>query len=122
MIWLLVAIAGGVGAVLRFLTDQWISRRTGRDFPWGTISINVVGSLLAGFILGLSHWGSSRGSLVAVLITGLMGGYTTASTLASEIAGLGQARRYRHMLTVTMGTATAALAAASLGLWIGLVL
>ena len=119
MIWILVALAGGVGAVLRFLSDHYLSRRTGRDLPWGTMSINALGSCLAGLILGLSHWGSAHGSLVAVSLTGLMGGFTTASTLAAEIAGLGQAKHVRRGVTVTVGTALAALALAGLGLWIG---
>ena len=122
MIWILVAVAGGLGAVLRFLSDQYLSRRTGRDLPWGTICINVFGSLLGGVILGLSHWNTAHTSLVAVSLTGLMGGFTTASTLAAEIAGLGQAKRYRQGLAVTLATALAALAVAGLGLWIGVTL
>ena len=49
-----VALAAGLGAVLRYLVDQIVQYRTGGDFPYGTLAINLSGSLLLGVVTGLA--------------------------------------------------------------------
>ena len=49
-----VALAAGLGAVLRYVVDQIVQYRTGGDFPYGTLAINLSGSLLLGVITGLA--------------------------------------------------------------------
>ncbi|HSN44378.1 MAG TPA: fluoride efflux transporter CrcB [Propionibacteriaceae bacterium] len=86
---LVVALAGGLGAVARFLVDAAIGRRVARPgLPLGTLVINVTGSLLLGLITG---WWSVAGgdpTLRLVLGTGFLGGYTTFSTASVEAARL----------------------------------
>lgn len=73
-----IAAGGAVGAVLRFLVSNGVYRVLGRDFPYGTLAVNVLGSLLMGFFfiifiereLGMAEWRS------AILI-GLLGAFTT---------------------------------------------
>jgi CrcB protein len=87
MNWQIIAIAlgGALGSVLRFLTANAVYQWLGRDFPYGTLSVNLIGSALIGFLaeimigrLSLSaEW---RG---AVLI-GFLGGFTTFSTFSLE--------------------------------------
>jgi CrcB protein len=122
MIWLLVALVGGGGASIRFVSDTWISRRLGRHIPYGTMTVNVIGSFLGGVILGFSRWGSTHLELAAVLLTGLMGGLTTASTLAAEFAGMVDQKRYREAIVLPIVLALVAVVLALCGLGIGLAL
>ncbi len=117
---LLVALAGGVGAVLRFLADRIVARRTPHvGIPLGTIVINVTGSFLLGLIG--AWWGRHGGDPVvrAALGVGLMGGFTTFSTASVEGARLASAREGWRLLIHTGGMLAAGLLAAGLGLWLG---
>lgn len=87
--WLLVAVGGAVGAAARFAIDVVISRWTGRHWPWGTLTVNVVGSAMLGVIIGLAP--GERG--FALLAVGTCGALTTASTFTWEALGLLLARR-----------------------------
>ena len=88
---LAVAAGGGIGAALRFLLDGSVN--AGRQFrlPVGTLTINITGSLLLGLITGAAlHLGELP---VAVLGTGVMGGYTTFSTASFETVRLARGGR-----------------------------
>ena len=77
-------IAGAAGAVLRYLVDRYVQGRVESDFPYGTVVINVTGSLVLGFLTGSAlHHGLSA-TWVTVLGTGLMGAYTTFSTFTYD--------------------------------------
>ncbi|MEJ7555954.1 MAG: CrcB family protein, partial [Aquificaceae bacterium] len=86
MVFLLaIAIGGAVGSVLRFLVSKFIRTKAGIDFPVGTLFVNLSSAFLIGFFfaffverLDLSP------NLRALLITGLLGGYSTYSTLFYE--------------------------------------
>ncbi len=82
-------LAGGTGAVLRFLVDSWIQRQHSSYFPFGTFLINVFGSLLLGFFQG---W-FPTGFVLASLGTGFCGGFTTFSTASVEAIRLMRAKR-----------------------------
>ena len=77
-----------VGAPLRWWLDRFIQSRHDSTFPWGTFTINVLGSLLLGGVLGSATGGSS--AWVAVLGTGFCGGFTTFSTFGYETVRLTQ--------------------------------
>ena len=81
---LLVAVGSGLGGVLRYLVPSWIGAAKG--FPWGTLTVNVVGSLLIGLLSGLlaRHGGSSADSIRAFAVVGFRGGFTTFSTFSNE--------------------------------------
>ena len=81
---LLVAIGSGLGGVLRYLVPCWIGVVNG--FPWATLTVNVVGSLLIGILSGLlaRHGGSSAESIRCFAVVGFCGGFTTFSTFSSE--------------------------------------
>ena len=83
------ALAGGVGAVLRYLLDQAISTAVGRRFPWGIVIVNITGS----FALGLVT--TALPDQAFLLGAGLLGGYTTFSTASFESVRLAQQHRYR---------------------------
>lgn len=119
LLFLAVALAGGLGAACRFVLDGLVRSRTSGDYPLGTMIINVTGSLLLGLLtgLGLTHLASDE--LVLVLGTGLLGGYTTFSTASMETVRLLQAGRYTASLLAGLGMLAASVAAAGLGLWLG---
>ncbi len=77
-------IAGAAGAVLRYLVDRYVQGKVESDFPYGTVVINVTGSLVLGFLTGSAlHHGLSA-PWVTVLGTGLCGAYTTFSTFTYD--------------------------------------
>ena len=78
---LMVALGGGLGAALRYLTSEWISSE---GFPWATLAVNIVGSFLMGALaVGLAEQVISK-DLALLLGTGLLGGLTTMSAFSVE--------------------------------------
>ncbi|HEY4946617.1 MAG TPA: fluoride efflux transporter CrcB [Acidimicrobiales bacterium] len=81
-------VAGALGAILRYLVDRTVQRRSGSDFPLGTLVINVTGSLVLGVLVGSAlHHGVSTAWLT-VCGTGLLGSYTTFSTFSFDTVRL----------------------------------
>lgn len=119
MIVLLTALAGGLGAVLRFVTDSWIKHRWGARFPVGTTLINVTGSFGLGLLLGLSAHHRLAPDLLVVLGTGLLGGFTTMSTASVEVVRLLRLRARVTALAHLLGMAVLCVAAGALGWWLG---
>jgi CrcB protein len=82
---LLIGLGGFAGALARYALDGWVSTRTGGSFPYGTLVVNLSGSLLIGFLFAVAI---ERGVLSAEvrgpLMIGFVGAYTTFSTLALE--------------------------------------
>jgi len=88
---LLVCLGGAAGTGARYLLGGWAQRALGATFPWGTLIINALGSLL---IVIIMHLGIQRGviapDLRVILTTGIMGGFTTYSTFNYETIRLFQ--------------------------------
>ena len=119
-VWVLAAAAaaGGAGAGLRFLLDAAVMRTRHGRFPLGILIVNVSGSLALGLLTGLS--GAIVGPALAVVLgTGLLGGYTTFSTVSVETVLLMQRGRRRAALFNLVGTLALALAAAAIGVLLG---
>jgi len=83
-----VVLAGALGAPARYLLDGWVLRRTGTGFPWGTLVVNVCGSLLLGLVTGLARAGHLGPLPTAALGAGFCGSFTTFSTLSYETVRL----------------------------------
>jgi CrcB protein len=84
-----IAVGAAAGGVSRFYLASAIQQRMGAAFPWGTLAINLTGSLLIGFILRYALATPAVSLEVrAMLTTGFCGGYTTFSTYSYETAVL----------------------------------
>lgn len=86
---LAIAGAGAVGALFRFGLSNGVYRVLGRDFPYGTLIVNVIGSFLVGylFVVFLERIVSTEVWRLAVLV-GLLGSFTTFSTFSLETLNL----------------------------------
>jgi CrcB protein len=81
-----VGVLGGIGAIARLGLDGSVSERTVGGFPFGTLAVNLLGSLILGLLLGLALDRTSA----ALLETGLIGAFTTFSTWMLESHRLGE--------------------------------
>lgn len=116
LLFLALALAGGVGAMSRFALDGVMRARTA---PWGTITINLSGSLALGILTGLAAASLLPDAWLAIAGAGFLGGYTTFSTASVETVRILQERRWGAGIAVGLGTLVAATLLAGLGLWIG---
>lgn len=86
---LYVAIGGALGAVARYLTGVGLGRWLGTGFPWATLTVNMVGSLAMGLVVGLAaHRLTLSDEMRAFLTIGVLGGFTTFSSFSLDAAGL----------------------------------
>lgn len=115
-----VALAGGAGAMLRYVVDL-AARRHFAGYPAGTFAINLSGSFLLGLLVsGIAATDVAGGATaVAVLGTGLLGGYTTFSSAMLEVVDLLEERRLRAALVHSVGMLVGGIACAALGWWCG---
>jgi CrcB protein len=124
LLFLVVALAGGVGAAARFALDSVIHsttarRRLGTALPWGTLAINLSGSLLLGVLVGAVGAGVLGGEWQWALGSGFLGGYTTFSTASFETVRMLQQRRWAAGLVNGLLQLVLATALAGAGLWLG---
>ncbi len=84
---ILVALGGAVGSILRHFLSSRIAYYTGNGFPYGTMAVNVVGSLVIGILFGIlltyPRLGLNR-HVDALLIAGFCGGFTTFSAFSLQ--------------------------------------
>ncbi len=88
---LAAGMIGGAGAIGRFLYDGAVADRVGRDFPYGTLAVNLTGALLLGVLAGAAV----SEDAFRIAGTGLLGSFTTFSTWALESHRLGEDGRVR---------------------------
>lgn len=110
------ALAGGVGAVLRYLVDLGVAHLAGRRFPWGILLVNLSGS----FVLGVVTTALPEGAFL--LGAGLLGGYTTFSTAMLDTVALWRDGERPASAFNAIGMLLLGLVAAGLGLALGAVL
>jgi CrcB protein len=88
MIWLYIAAGGAVGAVARYGLAGWVQDRAGFHFPWGTLLVNVLGSVLIGVALRYLEAAPASAEVRALVTVGLLGAFTTFSTFTYETVAL----------------------------------
>jgi fluoride exporter len=93
MRYFLVAVGGALGSVSRYWVDGLISEHFGREFPWGTVLINITGSFLIGLFFGVTGFEGrwlAHPNTRAFLMIGICGGYTTFSSFSLQTLTLAQ--------------------------------
>jgi CrcB protein len=120
---LIVALGGALGAAARYAFGGWVAGRAGDGFPWGTMVVNVSGAFLIGLVLALSLDRAMIGSDWRLfLTTGILGGYTTFSTLSFEPVALMETGSWVLAAANMLGSAGAGVIAVMAGLVLGRVL
>ena len=114
-VWIGVAVLGGLGAIFRFRLDAGVELRTGGEFPFGTLAVNVAGSFVLGILVGAGTGGN--GLLLAGTAT--IGSFTTFSTWMLETERLAEDGDDRLALLNILVSLAAGLAAALAGWAIG---
>lgn len=103
---LLIGLFGALGAVTRAVSDGEIRRRWPSSLPWATFTINVLGSLVLGLLVGALHAGTLTHDAELILGTGFCGGFTTFSTASFEAVRLWDARRRGAAVGYAVATIT----------------
>jgi CrcB protein len=116
---LLVLIGGAIGAPTRYLTDVVVQSRHRSVLPWGTITVNVVGSFVLGLVAGLAGAGHLPASVLTLVGTGFCGALTTFSTFSYETVRLANAGQWRAAIGNVALSLAVGLAAVGAGWWIG---
>ncbi len=117
----LVVLGGGIGAGLRHGVNLGAARYLGTQFPWGTLTVNIVGSFLMGL---LAAWFAFRGdqqtpqSLRLFLTTGILGGFTTFSAFSLDFALLFERGDGMLAMTYVAASVVLSLLAIFAGLWV----
>ncbi len=121
--YLLIGLAGFLGANLRYIVDGWVVERFGSTFPYGTLVVNVSGSFLIGLFMTLvaERFAAPPGTTLFFAI-GLLGAYTTFSTFSYESIVLIQERAYMEAVTNLVANVLLGVAAAALGVIVGRIL
>ncbi len=109
----LVFVGAIVGAPLRYLTDRAVQTRHDTVFPWGTVSVNLVGSLILGALFGAGR--HLPAAVLTLLGAGFCGALTTYSTFSYETLRLVEEKAYFYAVMNALVTVVAGLGAALLG-------
>lgn len=81
-----IALGGALGAVSRYLTSGWVQTLSSSFFPWGTMAVNVLGSLALGFLMVWLQSTAASAEVRALITVGFLGSFTTFSTFSYETA------------------------------------
>jgi len=114
-----VAAGGALGAALRYLGVRWATQAF-PGFPWGTLMVNVAGSLVMGLVAValMERFPGSWGRLAPFLMTGVLGGFTTFSAFSLDALFLIE----RGRMLAALGYVAGSVGLAILALWAGLAL
>lgn len=115
-----VTVGAGIGGALRYVIGGWMAERWGTSFPWHTLAINIGGAFLLGMLMALSVERSVLPSSVRLFLgVGVLGGFTTFSTLSYESLTLIERGLVGQAVGNMLGSVVLGLIAAALGLIVG---
>lgn len=115
---LLIFLGGGLGSVLRFLISKSLNFESA-FMPYGTFTVNILGSLFIGIVLGIAARSNLSGSpTVLFLVIGFCGGFTTFSSFAFENQALLRSGDYVNFFIYSFGSIILGILAVFLGLFL----
>ena len=113
---LLVFLGGGIGSALRYAIGR-IFNTSSAGYPWGTFSVNIIGSLLIGVFMGIALKNNNLSeNQTLLLVTGLCGGFTTFSAFAYENQQFLKEGDLTSFAVYTLGSLSLGIIAVFLGL------
>ena len=110
---------GAIGSALRYWVSMWVQRSMLYSFPFGILSVNVIGSFLIGFCWSLAEDYNFSVNTRAFLFTGLFGGFTTFSSFALDTMSLMKTGDYKLAFINILASNILGLIAVFLGLLLG---
>lgn len=116
---LLVFLGGGLGSVLRYQVSRLLNNTVITSIPYGTLAVNILGSLILGFLLGLSfRYSTWPTSFTLFFAVGFCGGFTTFSTFAYENQVFLRSGDFHNLLIYSLGSLFLGILAIFLGLFL----
>ena len=113
-----VALGGALGSVGRFVVASAVGHAVGTAFPWGTLAVNVIGGFVIGALAEIFalRW-SVTPELRALLVTGVLGGFTTFSAFSLEIVAMIERGAWAPATAYIVASVALSLLACFAGLW-----
>lgn len=117
--YLLVFLGGGLGSAARYAATSAVGRAAGQAFPWGTLVVNVAGSLAMGVVIAwLARRSGGDATLRLLLATGFLGGFTTFSAFSLDAVSLYERGAVGSAALYVLASVAASIAALFGGLWL----
>ncbi len=117
---LLVALGGAIGSVARYLVGLGMTRLMGLSFPWGTLTVNIVGSFAIGILTELvARRFDASAELRLLIVVGFLGGFTTFSSFSLDTMALIERGATASAFAYVAASLVLALGAAFAGLLLG---
>lgn len=116
-----VALGGAAGSVLRYLVSGVVGAWLGKEFPYGTLTVNIIGGLLMGLLVGaMARWlpAEHGHELRALLAVGVLGGFTTFSAFSLDVVTLAERGAYGAVAAYIMASVLVSVLALLVGLWV----
>lgn len=116
---IIVGIGSFLGGSLRYVTSTMMKNVCGQDFPWGTLTVNILGCLVFGLIFALfSKYATTSSPWYLLFTTGICGGFTTFSTFANESMQMLQSGNIGGFIGYVSTSVIGGIALIGLGYWI----
>ena len=113
-----VALGGAVGATMRYGVNVGAVHYLGHGYPWGTMIVNILGSLLMGAMIGrFAQMDYVSPELKTLLTTGFLGAFTTFSTFSLDFITLSERGEFVQAAAYVLGSVLLGILALALGLW-----
>jgi CrcB protein len=112
---LVVGLGGAAGALSRYYASGWVQALAGGAFPWGTLTVNVVGSLALGFVLVWLQSLAPSEQIRDLVAVGFLGSFTTFSTFSWETTALLREGAWWRAGSYTLGSVVVCVLACALG-------
>ncbi|MCB9982517.1 MAG: fluoride efflux transporter CrcB [Rhodospirillales bacterium] len=94
---LAIATGGAIGALVRHGVNVGAVRLLGHGFPYGTLTVNILGSFMMGLLIAVfAHYWHPSENMKLFLVTGFLGAFTTFSTFSLDFANLWERQAYLH--------------------------
>jgi len=114
-----VGTGGALGAISRYGVSLLASHIAGPGFPWGTLTVNIVGSFIMGLIIAIfAQFWQPPEAWRLFIVTGFLGGFTTFSTFSLDIVTLYERGEIFHTLLYGMASLALSVSALFIGMWL----